>query len=131
MNNQESKSKPADSEQRSGKGLSSSALLGVLAAMTGMEGSIGDTEDMEAKEAAFDEMIEGKWTAIYAQDLKAGHRMRDAAGGEVEITGVMAAADDHIYATTKDRPGIHIPRTGLVLISPNDQSVAQSHDQKS
>lgn len=98
---------------------SSSALLGVLAAMTGMEGRIDDTEDMEAKEAAFDEMMEGKWTAIYARDLKPGHRMRDASGGEVEITGVMASADDHVYATTKDRLGMHIPRSGLVLISPN------------
>lgn len=101
---------------------SSCSLLGVLAAITGMAGRIEDTDDMDAKEAAYNEMLEGKWAAIYARDLKPGHRMRDAAGGEVEITGVTAVADDHIYATTKDRLGMHIPRTGLVLISPNVES---------
>ncbi len=119
MPNEQTQSKPDNAEQPCNEGLSSSVLLGVLAAMTGMAGRIDDTDDMDAKEDAFDEWMQGKWTAIYGRDLKPGYRMRDAAGGEVEITGVMAAADDHIYATTKDRLGMHIPRTGLVLISPN------------
>lgn len=101
------------------QGVGSSALLGTLAASLGMIGRIEDTEDMEAKEAAFDEMMAGKWTAMYARELKAGHKIRDAAGDAVEITGVYPSANEHVYVTTKDRLGMHIPKTGLVLVVPN------------
>jgi len=85
-------------------------------------GRIEDTEDMEAKEAAFAEMIAGKWTAMYARELKAGHKIRDAAGASIEVTGVYPSANEHVYVTTKGRLGMHIPKTGLVLVVPNTES---------
>jgi hypothetical protein len=70
--------------------------------------------NLEVKEEAFDQ-----WKAIYAFKLEPGHKMRDAAGGAIEITGVYPSADEHVYVMTKDRLGMHIPTREIVLILPN------------
>lgn len=105
--------------EAAGSGLSSRALLGIAAMCAAAGGShIGDTEDLEAKEEAFDEWMEGKWKAIRATDLKRGDKMRDAAGGAIEVTGAFYASDNSIYVQCGSL-SMTIPQNGVVLILPN------------
>ena len=93
-------------------------MLAMMAAAAGMTGLIEDTEDAGDKERAFEEMMEGKWRAIRAQELKPGHQMRDAEGGQVEIVDVCEIDPDHIRAVEKNQLGMLIPRMAVVLVAP-------------
>lgn len=106
-------------QEAAGSGLSSRDLLGI-AAMCESVGvrHIGDTEDMEAKEDAFDEWMDGKWKAIRATELKRGDKMRDAAGGAINIDGVYPAGGDTVFVKSGSL-SMHIPKNGVVLILPN------------
>ena len=100
-------------------GLSGHGLLGIAAMCAAAGGThIGDTEDMEAKEDAFDEWMEGKWKAIRAVELKRGDKMRDAAGGAIKIDGVYPAGGDTVFVQSGSL-SMHIPKNGVVLILPN------------
>jgi hypothetical protein len=81
---------------------------------------IGDTEDMAEKERAFDEWVDGKWTAICAGELKRGDKMRDAAGGTIQITGAYLAGGGMVFVQAGSL-SMHIPQTGMVFILPNDK----------
>ncbi len=108
-----------DPQEAPRSGLSSRALLGIAAMCAAAGGThIGDTEDMEAKEDAFDEWMEGKWKAIRATELKRGDKMRDAAGGAIEVTGAFYASDNSIYVQCGSL-SMTIPQNGVVLILPN------------
>ena len=109
----------SDTENKAGGGCSSRALLGI-AAMCAAAGvrHIGDTEDMESKEDAFDEWMEGKWKAIRAAELKRGDQMRDAAGDATKIDGVYPAGGDTVFVQSGSL-SMHIPKNGVVLILPN------------
>jgi hypothetical protein len=115
----------SDTENRAGGGCSSRALLGI-AAMCAAAGvtHIGDTEDMESKKDAFDEWMEDKWKAIRVTELKRGDKMRDAAGGAIEVTGAFYASADSIYVQCGSL-SMTIPQNGVVLILPNDQAHSQ------
>lgn len=106
-------------QEAAGSGLFRHALLGITAmcAAAGVT-HIGDTEDMEAKEDAFDEWMEGKWKAIRAVELKRGDKMRDAAGDAIKIDGAYPAGGDTVFVQSGSL-SMHIPRNGVVLILPN------------
>lgn len=112
----------SDTENTAGGGCPSHALLGIAAMCAAAGGRyIGDTEDMESKEDAFEEWMEGKWKAIRATELKRGDKMRDAAGGAIEVTGAFYASDDSIYVQCGSL-SMTIPQNGVVLILPNETS---------
>lgn len=110
-----------DIQRSGGLPLSTSPLFGIAAMCAAAGGAhIGDTEDMDEKEKAFDEWMEGKWKAIRATELKRGHKMRDAAGEAIEVTGAYYASDDSIYVQCGSL-STTIPQNGVVLILPNAQ----------
>jgi len=118
MSNTKKRNNAADS------GLPIRALLGI-AGMIAMGGTrIGETEDDDAKGQAYDEWILGKWEAIHAKDLQPGDKMRDAAGGALEITGAFMAAEDTVYVQAGSL-SMHIPNRGVVLILPNVRGMAR------
>ena len=108
-----------DPQEATRSGLSSRALLGI-AAMCAAAGvrHIGETEDIEAKEAAYDEWMEGKWKAIRAVELKRGDMMRDAAGDAIKIDGTYLAGGDMVFVQSGSL-SMHIPQNGVVLVLPN------------
>lgn len=74
-----------------------------------------DTTELDA---AWDEWMAGKWNGIRAGELKAGMKMRDAEGGEAEITSVYSSADDCVFVEAKGRTGVHILKTKIAMIRP-------------
>jgi hypothetical protein len=53
-----------------------------------------------------------------ATELKRGDKMRDAAGGAIEVTGAFYASDNSIYVQCGSL-SMTIPQNGVVLILPN------------
>ena len=123
MQKRQTEAKPETVEEPRDKGLSSSALFGIAAmcATAGVE-YIGDTEDIESKEDAFDEWMEGKWKAIRAVELKRGDMMRDSAGDAIKIDGAYLAGGEMVFVQSGSL-SMHIPQNGVVLILPNAESI--------